>query len=204
MRRLTGRPASAPDAAEALERAMETAGATRFGSLRHLAARFLRSISPAGPSPQDEVWALDALHPGERELWQRMSGPDRRHAVRVAREAARLLDEPGDAGCREIIAAALLHDVGKVDCDLGTLSRVAITFEAVVLGAERFAAGPRDSVRRASARRYLEHDRVGAELLRRAGSGELTIAWAEQHHLEPEAWTIEPRIGRLLKAADGS
>jgi putative nucleotidyltransferase with HDIG domain len=182
---------------------IETAGVTRFGSLRHLAGRWLGAVWPAGPRRQDERWALDILLDGERELWHRMSGPDRRHAVRVAREATRLLDEAGLPARREILAAALLHDVGKVDCGLGTLSRVRVTFEAVVLGTDRFGEGARDSARRASARRYLEHDRIGAELLRSAGSDELTIAWAAQHHLAPGAWTIEPEVGRLLKAADG-
>ena len=50
----------------------------------------------------------------------------------------------------------------------------------------------------------MTHDRAGGELLRSAGSEPFTIAWAEQHHFDPERWTIDPRLGAILKAADGS
>ena len=98
-------------------------GSHGFGSWRHLAVRFFGALSPAGPSPTDEAWAVGSLLEGEQALWWRMSGPDRRHAVGVARETMRLLqlNEPP----REVVAAALLHDVGKVESSLGTFSRVA-------------------------------------------------------------------------------
>jgi putative nucleotidyltransferase with HDIG domain len=179
-----------------------TAHPGRYGSPAHLGGRFLGALWPGGPTGGDERWALGQLLPGERELWRRMRGPDRRHAVRVARASAQLLERAGEAPRREIVAAALLHDVGKVASRLGTLARVVVTFASVALGEER-VGGSRGAGRRAGARRYLEHDRIGGELLRRAGSDPLTVAWAEQHHLPPERWTIDRRLGELLKAADG-
>jgi hypothetical protein len=50
---------------------------------------------------------------------------------------------------------------------------------------------------------YLSHDALGAQLLRQAGSRELTILWAREHHLEPARWTVDARLGAALKAADG-
>jgi putative nucleotidyltransferase with HDIG domain len=177
----------------------------RFGSARHLAGRFLGAVSPGGPPARDDEWALSLLLPGERELWRRMSGPDRRHAVAVARDSKRRLDEAGEDARREILAAALLHDVGKVQARLGTVGRVGVTVAAVVVGHDRLAGS--GSGRRWAwlqpARRYVEHDRLGGELLRECGSDAFTVAWAEQHHLAPERWTVDVRIGRLLKAADG-
>jgi len=167
----------------------------RFGSLSHLAGRFLGALSRAAPAAADERWALAALQPAEQELWRRMTAPDRRHAVRVARAAVRLLDGAGETPPREVLAAALLHDVGKVASRLGTPGRVAVTVASVVAGPERL---------RGRARLYVEHDRLGGELLRAAGSDPFTIAWAEQHHLAPERWTVDRRIGALLKAADGA
>ena len=93
-----------------------------FGSWGHLAGRFFGALSPAGPPP-DEEWALSSLLDGEQVLWHRMSGPDRRHAVGVARETVRLLRGLVSArglATREVVAAALLHDVGKVESGLGT------------------------------------------------------------------------------------
>lgn len=177
--------------------------AGRFGSAAHLATRFLGALWPAGPPAHDERWALAQLLPGERRLWRRMRGPDRRHAVAVARSSAQLLEDAGETPRREILAAALLHDVGKVASPLGAFGRTAATVTAVVLGPERLAVCNDSSGWRAAVRLYVEHDRVGGQLLREAGSDPFTIAWAEQHHEPPERWTVDPRIGRLLNTADG-
>jgi putative nucleotidyltransferase with HDIG domain len=165
----------------------------RFGSAGHLAGRFLGALAPRGPADADERWALAQLLPGEQELWRRMSGPDRRHAVAVARAALAALERDGQAPERAVAAAALLHDVGKVESDLGTLSRVAVTIAAVALGHRRL---------RGRAGLYVAHDRIGGKLLRAAGSDPLTIAWAEQHHLDPGRWTIDRRTAMALHAAD--
>jgi hypothetical protein len=105
------------------------------------------------------------------------------------------------------LQAALLHDVGKVEAKLGTFARVVVTLAAIVAGRRRLLAhrsrGGRPNRWRARAQLYLEHDRIGGELLRQAGSGDLTTAWAEEHHLDPTRWTVDPKIGEALKAADG-
>lgn len=237
-----------------------------LGSLRHLMGRFVGALWPGGPSVGEEAWALDALLPGEQALWRRMSGPDRRHAVGVARDALILLDqgapasrcagqptgvggrgavaggraagsgEPGGGSvvgptqgtgrrsdhlgglgsmggeqtgisARVVAASALLHDVGKVESELGTLARAVVTGLALVVGRERIG-GPDEAVARrpgwrGQVQRYFHHDRIGGELLRRAGSDPLTVAWAEQHHLPADRWTVERRVGEALKAADG-
>ena len=81
----------------------------RFG---HLSRRFFGSLRPGGPSPEDDAWARQRLLPGERELWELMSKQDRRHAIGVARRVERAL---GNEASRPVLAAALLHDVGKID-----------------------------------------------------------------------------------------
>ena len=30
-----------------------------------------------------------------------------------------------------------------------------------------------------------------------------TVAWTEEHHLDPARWNVEPRLANALKAADG-
>lgn len=173
--------------------------------MRHLAERFFGALSSAGPEPYDERWALDYLLPSERGLWLRMSGPDRRHAVHVAREAVRGLARAGTPAERPVIAAALLHDVGKVESGLGTFARVAATLAGMAGGRKRLSrSSPRPAKRRwaAGTRLYLAHDRIGGELLRAAGSDPFTVAWTEEHHLPPERWTIDRRLGEALKAAD--
>lgn len=146
--------------------------------LVHLARRFFGSLRRGAPA--DEAWALALLNDGERALWVRMPDADRRHAVGVAKAVP-----------AELAVAALLHDVGKVESGLGTFARVGAT----LLGAVRRDWGGRLGA-------YLQHDAIGAELLIRAGSAPLTVAWAREHHLPEDRWTVPLDAGRALKAAD--
>lgn len=166
-----------------------------FGSIGHLAGRLAGSMRPGGPPPEEEAWARSLCRPGEVVLWTRMSGPDRRHAVSVAHRTAEALGGDGVAG-RAVLAAALLHDVGKIDAGLGTGGRVAATLVAMAVGRSRVALS--------SGRmgRYVRHDRIGASLLMAAGSDPLTVAWAREHHLAPAEWTLPHPVAEALKAAD--
>ncbi|HZU80536.1 MAG TPA: hypothetical protein VE991_11520 [Acidimicrobiales bacterium] len=182
------------------------AATTEFGSLRHLAGRFFGALWPGGPKPADEAWARRWLVPGEQDLWGRMSGPDRRHAVGVARGTLALLGAPAEPD-RAVVAAALLHDAGKVEAGFGTLARAVVTALAMVAGRARLAAEPgggrREGRWRRRIRLYLTHDAVGAELLQAAGSAPVTVAWTREHHRPREQWTVPQPAADALKAADG-
>jgi hypothetical protein len=127
-----------------------------FRHPHHLVARFFVSLSSSPPKPADEAWAESHLLPGEVGLWRRMNNIDRKHSTKVAR---RFVGARPDA-TRAEIAGALLHDVGKIECGLGTFGRVA----ASVLGrrGERFS-------------RYHDHERIGSELAAAAGSDQATV-----------------------------
>lgn len=170
-----------------------------MGRPSHLVRRFLGSLWPGGPTPAEESWAQGCLLPGEQALWHRMAGPDRRHAVGVARRVERGL---GHEASRPVLAAALLHDVGKVESGLGTYGRVIATLSAAVAGPDMAGTWRKQ---RGFARRvglYLHHDRLGADLLALAGSDDLTVAWAREHHQPESRWTVPAEVGAALKAAD--
>ncbi len=122
----------------------------------HLALRFVTSLSGRPPDVGEEVWAESHLLAGEVGLWRRMSNQDRRHSAKVAR---RFVAARPDAGRAEI-AGALLHDVGKIECGLGTWGRVV----ASVVGGrtDRF-------------RRYHDHEHLGSLLAQAAGSDPATV-----------------------------
>jgi len=197
---------------------MAMRSAQGFGSLWHLAGRFLGSLLPVGPTRSAQSWASSQLLPAEIGLFSAMSGPDRRHAIGVARRAIRLVSDsdavPPGGPNREFVAAALLHDVGKIEAHLGTFGRVAATVAALALHRDKVVSwaggGPgagfsRWSIRGWQARmgRYLMHDSLGAQLLEDAGSDGLTITWAREHHLPATRWTVEPHLAHALKEADG-
>ncbi len=128
-----------------------------------------------------------------------MSGPDRRHAVGVAREVQRAL---GHEAARPVLAAALLHDVGKIESGLRTYGRVVATMSAKVAGTDMAHTW---SKQRGYARRvglYVLHPDLGADLLLMAGSDPLTVAWTREHHLPIDAWTLPRELAEVLKAAD--
>lgn len=125
-------------------------------SVGHLARRFATSLSRREPPAAETAWGLEHLLPAESALWQRMAVQDRRHSLLVARRFAERLPDHS----RAELAAALLHDVGKVDCGLGTWRRVLATL-----------VGPRTP----AFRRYHDHERLGAELLAAAGSDGVTV-----------------------------
>lgn len=163
-----------------------------MASAVHLVRRFAESLWPAPPSAADDEWAESQLLDGERVLWRRMRGFDRRHAIGVAHRV--LVAQPDAA--RPVVAAALLHDVGKLDAGYGVTGRVVATMWRAVRGAQRVAHGGGRMAR------YVNHPSIGSDWLRDAGSDPLTVAWTGEHHLPETAWTVPVDVGRVLKAAD--
>jgi hypothetical protein len=127
-----------------------------FTQPHHLAARFFGSLSSRPLEPEEEAWAQSRLLAGELELWKRMSNQDRRHSATVARRFVAARPE----ATRAEIAGALLHDVGKIECGLGTWGRVAATL--VGRRGRRFTL-------------YHDHERIGADLAEAAGSEPETV-----------------------------
>lgn len=164
-----------------------------MSSVGHLARRFFGSLRPGGPSTADEAWAVAHLNAGEVTLWRRMSNADRRHAAGVARRVDGAL---GPDATQAVIAAALLHDVGKVESGLGAFARVGASMLSAIAGRARLA-GRDDRLGR-----YIRHDEIGADLLRNVGADPLTVAWAAEHHRPASAWTLPPHLAAALKSAD--
>ena len=165
----------------------------------HLAKRFFGSVLPLGPTPGDQAWALDLLLPGEQQVWHRMSRQDRRHAAGVAHRVEVTL---GTEAARPVLAAALLHDCGKVVSGLGTYGRVIATLSVKLAGHDHAMAWSETAGFTRRVGLYAEHPRLGADLLGIAGSAPMTVAWCAEHHQPESEWTVPLAIGLALKAAD--
>lgn len=164
----------------------------------HLVRRFVGAVKPGAPDAADEAWAEAELLHGELDLWRRMNNPDRRHAIGVAQAVVSELVDPE----RPVVAAALLHDVGKVVCGFRTPARVAATL--------LWAAAPdvladewltKSGLQRRMAE-YRRHPMLGEQLLIEAGSAELTSSWAGDHHRPVGSWRVDRSVGDVLKACD--
>jgi putative nucleotidyltransferase with HDIG domain len=154
----------------------------------HLVRRFTGSLSSRPPSDADLAWALAALLPGEQALWLRHNNIDRRHTIQVARRACRLRATL-ETTERDVLAAALLHDVGKIDADLGTLGRIGATLWGAI-APQRARAGD------GRASRYLRHGPLGAQMAAMAGSAPRTVSLIGR---DP---AVSPDLLAVLDASD--
>ena len=141
----------------------------------HLVRRFFLSLSRRPPSQVDTTWARNYLLDREFVLWSQMSNQDRRHSIMVARRFV----EEGPDGLRDHVAAALLHDIGKIEAGLGVMGRVAAT-----------VLGPRCR----KFRLYRDHEQIGLRLCREHGSTEETLRVLD--------WSLDDPIVVSLRRAD--
>ncbi|MBM3672877.1 MAG: HD domain-containing protein [Actinobacteria bacterium] len=129
----------------------------------------------------------DVLTDPEHELWSRMPAHDRRHSVAVARRVERALAGTPEAGDDRWIAAALLHDVGKLDSGLGVFARAGATLAGAAAGHDMADAW---SEKHGITRRvglYLRHAELGETRLRVIGARDEAAAWAGAHH-DDSSW----------------
>lgn len=108
----------------------------------------------------------------------------------------------------DLRAAALLHDVGKLGCGLGTAGRVAATVASWLVGHGTVAGWSSRGGWRARAACFADHQRIGAQLLREAGARPLAVAWAGTHHRSLDEHRrgglgVPPEVAEILAAADG-
>jgi hypothetical protein len=160
--------------------------------------QFLRALT-ARVSGEEVDQATGVLTPEARALFRRQAVQDQRHALAVCRVLRR-------AGYTNphLLAAALLHDVGKATTRLPAWQRAVI----VLLG--RFA--PRLLARLSQGEPrfwnqpfviYAQHPEVGACWAQEAGCSPLTVALIRRHEEQLSGCqTEEDQLLAALLAAD--
>ena len=150
----------------------------------HLFRRFFQ-VAFARPLEVDEAAEVAAaLLPALLDLFTAQGPADQRHAHTVMRRVATRSVDP------EVIAAALLHDVGKAGIGLGPIGRsIATLCDAV------------DLPMTARMRDYRNHGPVGAERLQAAGASRLAVDFARRHP-DPDPGPHDPATWALLLDAD--
>ena len=166
---------------------------TRAG---HLVRRFAGSVRPRPLERAAADLVRDTLRPEELACWERLGPADRAESVATARAVVGALGSDADPTW---VAAALLHDVGKVEAGLGAIGRSAATVAAALAGSWRARAWT------GRFGRYVNHDELGADRLRAAGARPVAASWAAVHHRRA-LWAgsgIPLEICEILAAADG-
>jgi len=172
----------------------------------HRVQRFFRSVFSVAPSQEQLAWATRFLSESEQRLFLRMPSVDQSHCLGVARAVSAHLDQVGltesDSEARWLLAASLLHDVGKSVSGLGTYGRVVATVSEGLGGSDM---GKHWAERGGMTRKvglYMQYPQLGADLLSLAHSDKRVIAWAAEHHLPQEQWTLPMDCALLLQQAD--
>ncbi len=136
------------------------------------------------------------MSPSECELFDAMDGRDQVHSIVVARRVAE------SSGDQRVIAAALLHDVGKSVAGYGVVGRVVATVLGVLGGGWLAGHWSGASGWRGRMGSYLDYPEIGRRLLEDAGSDPVVSTWAAEHHWSSDRWTLPAEIAGPLAAAD--
>ncbi|MEA3511064.1 MAG: hypothetical protein U9R51_06475 [Actinomycetota bacterium] len=159
---------------------------SRIDQAGHLVGRFFGHVRAKAPGPDDQRFVHDHLEGACADLFWSQSAPDQRHAVDVARRVCAAFSDDS-----EVVEAALLHDIGKIDANIGAVARsIATVLDSV---------GMPMTTRMRS---YRDHGRRGAAVLEEAGCGSLAIAFA-RYHPGPAPAGTDPDRWKVLIDADG-
>lgn len=132
----------------------------------------------AGPLTDAARWEIaQILTPAELELFYQFTFPDQWHSYRVLRTL-------GGAGYNhpDLLAAALLHDIGKIRCPLNPWDRTMIVVGGALFPgrSELWGQGEIASWRRPFVAREL-HPIWGAEMVEAAGSRPGVVELVRRH-----------------------
>ncbi len=158
---------------------------TVLSEAAHLVRRFFGFLTATPPSPTEQRLVHDHLTPDEARAFWEQRPEDQRHAIDVARRVALAAGDD-----RELIRAALLHDVGKAAAPIGAVRRSLAT----VLDVIGLPLPPAMAT-------YRDHGRLGAERLRAVGADGIVVAFAS-HHPGPPPTGSDPDRWAILLAAD--
>ncbi len=154
----------------------------------------------ARPEPEDLALARQTLTPPQLALFQQLQASEQAHALQVFSQLrVKDKDQP------DLLAATLLHDVGKARHRLRIWERVVIVLAKASspARAQRWGGGlPRGWRRPFVIAR--QHPFWGAEMAAQAGASPLAQALIRRHQdpLPGEAKSLEDRLLQKLQAVD--
>jgi putative nucleotidyltransferase with HDIG domain len=146
----------------------------------HLVRRFFGFVTARALTPTEQQRVRGQLRPALAVTFFAQRMEDQRHAFEVERRA-------DSQACSE---AALLHDIGKTESNLGAVARsFATMWDAVGLTTS------------GRWRSYLDHNSIGAKMLEDLDAGSLAVVFT-LNHPGPAPEGIDVAAWQALEDAD--
>lgn len=163
------------------------------------AKQFFAAVFPRSGS-EGLTAAAEVLTPGQLLLFRSLPPEDQAHGLRVLGELRAQEERDPD-----LLAAALLHDVGKLRCPLSVWERaLVVVVRRLLPGAvHRWGKGEARGLRRAFVA-AVKHPEWGAELVSTVGGSPRLIQLVRLHQNEPHRVADRELSERLrsLQTAD--
>ena len=165
--------------------------------------RQFRHALTARPDPAQIERAKTVLSPAEFHLFSQMQPSEQVHSMQVLEQ----LQQQGQTH-PALLAAALLHDIGKSRQPLAIWGRVVIVLGKSLFPAKVQTWGAETRSPTDLKKVFIiasQHPQWGADMAKQAGSQPLTVNLIRRHQ-EPvpaESDNLEDSLLRLLQAADG-
>lgn len=171
-------------------------------AVRYRVKQFLRAVTARHAISEERIERTTrSLTPEARALFARQAPQDQRHALAVYE----MLRQEGHTH-QDLLAAALLHDVGKAATRLPAWRR------GLFVLAEHFLPNVLQQAVHGRSRRwkrlladYAVHAEIGARWAEEAGCSPMTVTLIRRHEEQLEiCQTEEDRLLLTLQAADGA
>ena len=177
-------------------------------AVQYRVEQFMRALTAQHAIPEQRIKrAAETLPAKARALFARQARHDQRHALAVYET----LLEQGHTS-KDLLTAALLHDVGKIAAQAPPWQRgifvLAERFAPQTLGQEKKrASGFQDGSdnQESPLVTYGRHAEIGARWAKEAGCSTLTVELIRHHERQLEACRTErDRLLAALQAADNA
>ncbi|HEX3032948.1 MAG TPA: HD domain-containing protein [Bacillota bacterium] len=156
---------------------------------------------------QDYTFTAIYLNPKELQAFEAMDTNSQKHCILVAKTCLELLQDypKGQIKVTTLVRAALLHDIGKVRGDLGTLDRVIVVMVDRLFPNVGAALSAESRHRNSTGLRhafyiYHNHPSLGVETAIAIGVEREICQLIADHHSSP--YTGEPLELTILRQAD--
>jgi putative nucleotidyltransferase with HDIG domain len=161
-------------------------------------AQFGRHLRPRPLTPQERAQVGAVLTPALEALFWRMTPGEQAHSLQVY---ASLLEQGHSQ--RELLQAALLHDIGKTRAPLNLAERSLAVLAGRLLpgAAARWGRGAPRGWRRPFVT-AAQHPAWGAEMCAQAGAPAQTVSLVRRHQSPASGASPEDALLRALQAAD--